>query len=246
MSSNATESAGLFEFLAWIEVNKKRLVIGATAVAIIGFGIWFYRLKAAQTEEAATAALLQLNPAAAGSAAQPSASSSDFLQIANAYAGTAAGEHALYLAAGAQFAEGKYTDAKATFERFLREHDGSSLAPGASFGVAACLDALDQASEAAAKYQELIARFRDTAEAGQAKLALARIDEAQKHPEQALQIYDEMTRSNVTANAWSSAAGMKREELLQKYPQLATNSTKVTVSAPALAPATTNAPAKSK
>ena len=54
--------------------------------------------------------------------------------------------------------------------------------------------------------------------ADQAKQALARIYEAKKQPEQALKLYDELTRGASGRN--NPELMMKRSQLLKEYPYL--------------------------
>lgn len=112
--------------------------------------------------------------------------------------------------------------------------------------MAVCLDALDKTNEAIAAYQSVLNRFPNDAVAGQVKLALARLYEAGNQPEQALKIYEELTRPN-DLSTWSSDAATRREYLLLKFPQLAaTNAPTASATNPPAATAivaATNAPA---
>ena len=55
MSSQATESTRLIDFLAWVEVNKKKLLIGAAvvAVAIAAYSIYQWHRNEAEAEASA-------------------------------------------------------------------------------------------------------------------------------------------------------------------------------------------------
>ena len=220
MSSHATESTRLIEFLGWVEVNKKKLVIGAALVAV-GIGAWaIYQWNRNQAETEASAALFKVDKPGARSQTALEANAQAFLQVATAHPGTSAGARALLLAADALFRENKYTEAKAQFENFLRDDAEHPLAATAALGVAACLDAMDKTNEALTAYQDVASRFAGSAAVAQAKLGLARLYEAKNDPAQALRIYEELTRPNASS-AWSSEAAMRREQLLSKHPELA-------------------------
>jgi predicted negative regulator of RcsB-dependent stress response len=238
MSSEATSSStALYDLLAWAEVNKKRLAVGAAVVAALAAAIGLYAYNRAEGETAAAKALSEVVYAQTGQrGATPSAA--EYLKVASNHPGTRAAERALILGAGAMFAEGKYAEAQAQFERFLKQSPESALAPVASLGVASCLDALSKPEEAMTAYQKVIAKHPGDPVVGQARLALARLYEAREQPEQALRMYRELTRPGVQS-AWSREASMRQEQLLRKHPQLApTNAPSAT-----LTTQVTNAPA---
>lgn len=219
MSSEVTESSGFYEFLAWLEINKKRLIVAAIVLAVTALGIATYRWQANQREEEAFAALFRLGApmAPVDAAAAPSASA--YLKVASDYAHTRAGEQALLLAAGDLFKSGNYDEARVQFEKFLSQYHESAFAPAAAFGVASALDALNRADDAQKAYQELTLRHPTSPIAPQARLALAGLFEAKKQPEQALKLYDELVQST-PPTAWASEARVRREELLRQHPNL--------------------------
>jgi TolA-binding protein len=143
----------------------------------------------------------------------------EYLQVASRYTGTGAGGRALLFAAEALFRDNKYSEAKTTFETFMRDYGDSPEATIANFGAAACLDALGKTNEAFSAYQDVITRYGNSAVVGQARLELARLYEDRGQAAQALKIYEELTRPTAQTS-WSSEARMRRESLLQKYPEL--------------------------
>lgn len=224
----------MVEFVAWLEVNKKRVLIGVIVLAVLIFALSLYRWNRGQAEIAANAVLLALeNQAGRGQAAKgPGAQA--YLQVAASHQGTSAGAQAQLLGAEALFKEGKYAEAKAQFEVFLRDHSDNPFLPTAAFGIAASLDSQDKTNEALVAYQNVVAGYPNSAVAGQAKLATARFYEARNEPAQALKIYDELARPNAPTG-WSSEAGRRREDLLSRHPELAkTNEPLSAVTAPAL------------
>jgi TolA-binding protein len=234
MNSEASGSTRSVELLAWLAVNKKKVLIGVIGLAVLTSALSIYRWSRAQAEVAASAALLGIEkPAGRGEEAKgPDAQA--YLQVATAHTGTSAGAQALLLGAEELFKEGKYAEAKGQFESFLRDYHENPFAPTAALGLAASLDSQDKTNEALAAYQDVVARYQNSAVAGQAKLALARLYEAKNEPAQAMKIYEELTRPNAPS-AWASEAGRHREDLLSRHPELVkTNDLLPAVTAPAV------------
>jgi len=48
MSSETTQSVGIYEFLAWLETNKRPLIIATVAVVVLVSAVSIYRWKAAR------------------------------------------------------------------------------------------------------------------------------------------------------------------------------------------------------
>src|SRR5438552_8693609 len=119
MSSQATGSTRMIELLAWVEVNKKKVLIGAAVVAVAIAAYSIYQWHRNEAEAEATAALYKIQPPASqtektGPGAQA------FLQVATTHSGTSAGAQALLFGAEGLFRENKFVEAKAQFENFLR------------------------------------------------------------------------------------------------------------------------------
>jgi predicted negative regulator of RcsB-dependent stress response len=256
MSSDTTQTAGLYEILAWLETNKKTVAVGFVAAVVVWFGVEVYQWRTDQVELSASDALLSLKTPIGGDTNAP-APAADYLKVAAQYPSTAAGQRASLLAAGALFAEAKYTQAHDEFAKFLRERPQSPFAATAAYGVATCLEAEGKQDEALAAYQNLPVRFPGAGVLGDAKLAMARIYEAKKQPELALRAYDELTKSAAMMDSTASEAFMRRQDLLSQHPELAktnapantlTNTitlpkAAVPVSSPTAAPKATSAPA---
>jgi tetratricopeptide (TPR) repeat protein len=218
MNEDVPESSGFYDFLAWLEVNKKRLIQLAAVLIVIGFAVAVVRYVREQKELNASAELLALRPPLnAGTNAVPIPASS-FLNVASQFSGTEASERASLLAAGALFTEGKYAEAQTQFNKFLTDYSNSPWAGEAAYGVASCLEALNKQDEALTAYQNVVNRYGTLAVADEAKQSLARLYEAKKQPEQALKLYDELTRGAAGRN--NPELMMKRGQLLKQYPYL--------------------------
>lgn len=212
----------MLNVLAWVEVNRSRLVAGLVAfIALVGVG-YLWRHLAAEREAAANAALLSVRakPNQPDSAPKPA----EYIAVAEKHSSSGVADRARLIAAGALFTDNKYAEAQAQFEKVLASVGSGPLAAQAEFGIAASLDALDKADAALAKYQEVISKYPDDSAAGQARFALARLQEARKQPEAALRLYDELLRDK-EAGPFSQQASVQRDELIRRNPQLATGGT---------------------
>lgn len=243
--------ADVYDLLAWLEVNKKKLAVAAMVLVALGFVGATIRHFKKQKEAKANAALLALKPLLIypTNATPPQASA--FLKVAEEHSGTAAAERARILAATTLFTEGRYADAEREFARFVQELPNSPWVANAAYGVAAAQEASGKTNEAMASYQSLIAAHTDSPVAGDAKLALARMYEVRNQPEQALRLYNELTTPTPGAppgELGNQTAFERKEALLRTNPHLDTNrvaaaSPMVMPSAPANVPptiATTN------
>ncbi len=240
MSSDAVESTRTIEWLAWFEVNKKKLLIVAIAIVALGAAAALYRVKSNADEAAGWTALFRVarpvDRVDTGGSPTPQA----YLQVASAHSGTEAGAQARLLAGQAWFEEGKYTEARQQFEGFIRQFGDTGFASAAALGVAACLDSENKTNEALAAYQSVATQYPNSAVSSQAKLAKARLYESRNEPAQALKIYDELARPG-TQSLWSSDAGMRREQLLLAHPELVVTNRPASASSPRPVTAATNA-----
>jgi predicted negative regulator of RcsB-dependent stress response len=221
MDAQVTESAKMFEFLAWLETNRSRIITVASAVVVLFLAVSYYRYSAHQREIKANQALFKLGlPMSRDEQATPP-SANAYLKVAEQYSGTQAGERAQLMAAGTLFSDNNYAGAFEQFRKFTQQYPNSSLNPIAAFGVATCLDAQDKTDDALKAYQDLAARYASDATSQQSKLSMARIYETKKQPELALKIYDELGRMDNAGLSIRNDATERRQALLEKYPQLA-------------------------
>ena len=217
------------DFLAWLEVHKWQIAVAAAVVAIAVGAVVIYSSYRQERELQANTALLKAQRAADQQATDQRPSAERLLQVASDFGGTEAANRALLLAGRALFDAGKFAEASRQFEAFLRDSGGSSLAPSAAFGIAACLDAQGKTNEAVAAYQGVQTTYPNSSPATQARLALAGLFEAGKDYAQAVKLYSELSTPG-QPSAWGLEAGMRRENLLRLHPELAVTN------APALTP----------
>ncbi len=239
-----TQSANLLKMWAWVETNKKQATWGAAIVVMLGLVIWFFLWRHAEQEVRAGEALSEVfvPQMIAGGATRPE-TAQGFLKVAAAYPGYDAGVQAMLLAAGDLFTAGKYDEAKAQFERFVREHHRSPLETSALLGIAACLDAQHKPTEARTAYKSLVDQHPNDPVAFQAKFSLARLYAAQNMLEMARNYFEDVARNR--GSLLSSEAGLRLEELYQQHPELAPAAAPSMPLTPRLtAVAPSNAPAK--
>jgi TolA-binding protein len=235
MSPESTESTRGIEFLAWLELNKKPLIIGTAVVAILGSAYAIHRWRVAEQELAASSALVQASHQAVASTNAPKPDPSAFLKIASAYPSTDAAARAFLFAAEALFVDGKYAESQAQFDQFRQSYPSSRLLSLADFGVAACLEAQGKTNEAFQAYQQLVAQYPESAEASQAKLGLGGLHEAKGEAAQALRLYEDL-RNTALANE----AALRRDHLLVSHPELAPTNAPLPELSPGLPIGTSN------
>ncbi len=219
MEPEQTESNFVIDFLAWLEVNKRRLIAVAVGAVVLWLVTYTFTYFQRQQEVAAEEALSALFKAPLGNANKSLPDAAGLLAVADKHAGAPAGQRALLLAAGAWFQQGKFAEAKAAFQKFQTQYSDSKLLPTAAYGVAACEDSAGNLDAALAAYQSVEQKFPKDPVTVQAKLARAVIHEARNKPEDAYKIYDEMAKPE-SRSLWSSEAFSRKDLLLAKYPHL--------------------------
>jgi TolA-binding protein len=243
MNSEPTEGAGMIEAMAWLEVNKKKLAVGAVIAVVVGFGVYVWSYMAEQKEVTASAELIRLKTSVSAQTNVAPAAASDFLKVAEANPGTAAAERALLLGATALFTEGKYADAQTQFNKLIQEHPSSPWVSEAAYGVAASQEAQGKRDDALTSYQRVITSYGAEPVANEARMAVARIYEAKNQPDLALKQYEDLTKPGAMSgmSRVTQEALMKREKLLKKFPNLV--KTTAPTNAPAMMMMGTNTPA---
>ena len=148
----------------------------------------------------------------------PQGTAEAYLKIAKEYEGTKAAGRALLEAGSIYYTDGNYPSAEAQYKRFLNEYPESPFLPQGMLGLASALDAEGKSSDAIAKYEELRRRFPTDSVVDEAKLALGRLYEKQ-NPSEAYKLYSELVSSGSQTGV-GSEAGIRREDLLEKHPDL--------------------------
>jgi|SRR5882724_159429 len=222
------------QLLTWFEKNKRTLLLGVVAAAVIAAVVSIYFWKQDETQVQASEALSKIMSSALTAGAQ-GGNTEALLKVANDYAGTDAAKRAILMAAGNYFADGSYKDAQTQFEKFLRDYRDSSFAAQALLGVAACKDAQGKTDEAVAAYKDIVDHHSTESVAPQARFALGRLYEKQNKPDLARDLYQQIAQTDPNG-ALGSEAGMRLAELYSKNPSLMPVRPSATA-APSLAPA---------
>ncbi|MGN6554948.1 MAG: YfgM family protein [Verrucomicrobiota bacterium] len=217
MESDITQSAAFYKSWAWAEAHKKQLILGVAALVVVGCAVGLFVWQQNQKQVSASEALTKI--ATQSSAAGKPAPAETFLKVAADYPKTDAGARALLIAGARFFADGKYAEAQAQFQKFLSENQGSDFSDQAQIGVAASLEAQGKTAEAIKAYKDIAERHSTDSVAPQAKLALGRLYEAQGNLTSARDYYEQTARSDY--GIIGQEAGMHLEELLAKNPALA-------------------------
>lgn len=204
----------------WFETYKRQVGLVTGIVIVAGLVIWFILWQQEQKQIDAGDALSQAFAAQLDGATPRAGAADAFLKVAKNYPNSTSGARGLLMAAGSLFAEGKYVEAQAQFERFVREYQGSPFMGEALFGMASCLDAEGKTDLAATAYKDLITRHPNENFVPQAKFALARLYQVQNKIEQARDLYQDIEHT-VPFSSLGNEAGLRLEELIAKYPKLA-------------------------
>jgi predicted negative regulator of RcsB-dependent stress response len=227
MEAQTTQSAeqpvqafDVYKWLAWLDANRKPLIIGAAVAVVIGSVIGFTSWKRNQDEARANELLFSLPPAFGGGDKIGRPSVQELQRIANEYPSTSAGQQAELLAAQALFDSGDFEKSRNAFLKFQATHEDSPFVAQAAVGVAASLEGLGSTDEAIRKYQDVIARYSGSGVVDPIKLTLARLLEEKQQWAQALKYYQELSRVASRFDPWASEAQEREMALLAKHPEL--------------------------
>jgi predicted negative regulator of RcsB-dependent stress response len=224
METQESTTLYLLKLWQWVEANKNRLIGGAVVIAVAIFVYSFISYQRGQKEIAAGKALTQLSVTPGGTTPEA------VLKIADEYPGTMAGQRALLTGATLLFQAGKYPEAQAAFQKFLRSPPDSVLAGQAALGVATSLEMQGKASAIA--YKGIVDNYTDPGVVAAAKFALGRIAEAQGKLQDALELCQQAAQVN-PGSTLGYEAGMHIVDLKNR----------MAASPPVAAPAATSAPA---
>jgi predicted negative regulator of RcsB-dependent stress response len=243
MQSDAAQLALQDRLLAWFETNKQVVIRAAISATIVGMvaGYWFWRQNARET--GASEALSRIVGGVAAGNAQAE-SPEALLKVAADFPKTQAAGRAVLIAAADFFAQGKYPEAKAQFENYLRDYGSAAYNLQALLGVAACLDAQGKTDDAVAAYKNIAEHHPNESGAVQAKFALGRLYEAQNKLEAARDQYLDLTRAG-SPTSMNGEAMMRLQDMIAAHPNLAPAPVTAKSSAPVIttpAVVTTNKP----
>lgn len=226
MESESSQSGGIIGLLAWFEVHKKKVAIGAGAVVVILFLAMIIVQHQARKELSASEALSDVRGLFSAAASTPAGTIEALSKVASGHPGTKAAARALLIGAGLSFSEARsaadYAETEKRFLQITREYPDSAWLPQAHLGVAASLAAQGKTNDAIAKYEEISRRYASAPIFDQSRLAVARLYESSK-PEEALKIYNELTKQNPNnpGSVVAMEAAMREDDLIKARPELA-------------------------
>jgi len=172
------------EFMEWMKEYGRPAMIGLAVVVVIMLGFSVWRKQRAEKEEASVQSLFQ------------GRSPEEFQQLASVDPAAPTAPIALATAAAEFYAQNRYDEALAAYQRFLGQYPNHMLAPEASMGVAASLEALDEFNEAADTYMAFADANPDQALQPQAIFGAARCREQLGQFDEARALYEEFIVAN--------------------------------------------------
>lgn len=219
MENEVKQTTDIYRLVAWGHANRKRLIWISAVVLIVGAGIGIFKWTKANREAQANEALSNVKPPSSAEESTNAAAAEPYLKVAADHPGTGGGSRALLIAAGILFDSGKFQEAQKRFEQYLKEYSDYPFADQALIGEDASFEAQGNVAEAATRYKDFIEHHPSASTLPQAKSALARVYLAENKPELALQQYEDLERTR-NNDSWTAEAGIQKEELLAKYPNL--------------------------
>jgi len=227
----------MISVMAWIEVNKKWLMIGG-AIALVAIAVVSIVVQQqARKEVTASEALSDIRiPYTAGAVADPETANA-LLKMAQAHQGTRAAARALLISGSILFSERNYDEAQKRYNLLLQEYPGNPWAADANFGIAVSLEAQGKSTEALAKYEDVRKRFASSTVINDTKLAIARLYEASNKAEEAFKLYEEVATAGANTTLGTEAK-FRQEEILRLRPELAKLNAPITPPAPTITPMT--------
>lgn len=221
MDETVESTETYFKLLDWLHANRKPLVIGGVAVAVIAvvWGIVSWQKTATETDADAQLMSIPLMILEQGRLAPTPAK--PFIDLADQYPNAPAGQYGELLGAERLFLAGNYSDAQQAFSKFADQNPDSPLIVQAKYGLAACLEGEGKLSDSATKYQEIISGYpSDPGVVAPAKLTLARIDEQLNRLDQAMTLYQDLARNKSPYDPWAAEAQERGLALLIKHPEM--------------------------
>ena len=163
---------GAVRFVEYVQENAQAFIAGLAGIVVVILGINYF-IDAQEQSQADAAALLG-DMLIAEQAGQKEEAIRTGEQLQTTYAGTIASAQATVLLGNIQFNSGNYAEAERHFQNYLQNYDPVDvLSLAANNGLAACLEAQGQVEQAAQRYEEIAARHKGLAAAGQAMMKAA-------------------------------------------------------------------------
>jgi len=163
---------GAVRLVEYVQENAQNFIAGLVGIVVIIMGINYF-IQTQEQSQAEAAALLG-DMLIAEQAGQKEEAIRTGEQLQTTFAGTDASAQATVLLGNLQFNSGNYAEAERHFQNYLANYEPVDvLTLAASNGLAACLQAQGQVEQAAQRYEEIAARHKGLASAGQALMKAA-------------------------------------------------------------------------
>lgn len=196
MESHDATATFMLKLWPWIEANKNKLVATTAIILVVVLSISLWVWHRDQNRVSAGDALTQSLVSTQANSA-PASVFQSYLDVANNYPGTPAGERALLQAATAEFTQDKYADARGYFQQYLDSHPDGQFSGIAALGVAKCLEAEGKINDAMGAYNHVINDFpADGQSVNRARYSLAQLNMLQGHYTDALSLFESVYQAD--------------------------------------------------
>ena len=202
-------------------VQARRTAVLAALVALglltaAGFGYWWYQER---REDEASRALARahstLRGEQPGTPGNPDEAMKRYREIAQQYRGTRSAEESIIALGNLQFEAGKMDDSIGIFGDYLTTYPRGRFRVMAGLGKAYAQEAKGDLQGAAKTLSELLDRDKDDALAGEAYMALARMYEGLKKPDEAMRVYGQVVEK-FSQTQWAQHALQRMSALKTK------------------------------
>jgi len=199
-------------------VQARRTAVLAALVALglltaAGFGYWWYQER---REDEASRALARAHSTLRGEQpGNPDEAMKRYREIARQYRGTRSAEESLIALGNLQFEAGKMDDAIGSFGDYLTAYPRGRFRVMVGLGKAYAQEAKGDLQGAAKTLSELLDRDKDDALAGEAYMALARMYEGLKKPDEAMRVYGQVVEK-FSQTQWAQHALQRMSALKTK------------------------------
>ncbi|MBI4736277.1 MAG: tetratricopeptide repeat protein [candidate division NC10 bacterium] len=202
-------------------VQARRTAVLAALVALgllaaAGYGFWWYQQRREdEASRALAGAHATLRGDQPGSPGNREDAMKRFREIAQQYGGTPSAEESQIALGNLQFEAGKMDDAVGSFEEYLTTYPRGRFRVMAGLGKAYAQEAKADLQGAAKTLSELLDRDKDDPLSGEAYMALARMYEGLKKPDEAMRVYGQVVE-RFSQTQWAQHALQRMSALKTK------------------------------
>jgi len=195
--------------------RRAALAVVVAAVLAVAGGLgyrWYQESREREASRAFAAASLTLRTQNPQSPPDPVEGMKRLREVAQTYRGTPSAKEALVRLAYLEYDAQKYDEALATFEEYATTYPKGRFRVEADLGKGYALIQKQNLEGAAQVLAGAVARDASEPLAGEAYMALARVYEAQKKPDEALKVYGQVVEKFPQTN-WAAHALQRMSEV---------------------------------